>query len=114
MSKGQDHIGAAIAACEQITAGLSALGEHDWVAAADKRVSRAREAMEATVDRFFLRSRLCLPFAARCEEKATALAEAVANTSDTRATQVEDALIDLEKAVRTLDARSQMQDMSIT
>jgi len=113
MSKGQDHIRAALAACDQTRAKL-AQGEGNWVAAANDRLSRAREAMEATVDRFFLRSRLCLPFAARCEKTASALAEAVANASGTDTAPVEAALADLEKAVRTLDARSQMQDMSIT
>jgi hypothetical protein len=87
-----------------------------WRAEMGQRVSKAASALEGLQDRFFLRSRLCLPFAERCAKAAAALGDALTGMQAGEANDetFDDALAALEKAARALDSRSTMQGMAIT
>ena len=70
------------------------------------------------MDRFFLKTKMCLPFARRCEEAArtldAVLTEPNAQPASDAQQRLSAALEALEKAARTLDERSQMQGTVIT
>jgi hypothetical protein len=99
------------------------IGELDRVADGWKeetaaRLSSAASLLEAVMGRFFLKTRMCLPFARKCEEAArmldALLADVMAQPSSGAEQRLTAALDELEKATRTLDERSQMQGMAIT
>jgi hypothetical protein len=80
------------------------------------RLARVETVLAGMQDRFFLRSKLCLPFATRCEQEAKKLEQVLqgwtAEAHSSRA--VQDALKSLEQAVKLLDDRSGAQGMVIT
>jgi hypothetical protein len=115
MPKGPDHVEAALARIQSASAALDALAgvEDARKNAFRERLSAASALIEGTMDRYFLKTRVCLPFARKCEEAAAALDGLLAEP-DAKAEDLEAALDALEKAARTLDERSMMQGMAIT
>jgi hypothetical protein len=119
MSDGQAHVETALALCRSAKEDLSTFVESDqgWISETIARVEGTEATLEGLKDRFFVRSRLCLPFAARCLAEAQELEQAVQALqpdSDGQVAAVGAALSALEKAVRALDSRSAMQGMAIT
>ena len=88
-----------------------------WTGRYEGRMDVA-ETLENLKDRFFLRSKLCLPFAAKCARAAGEVERAIltlaASPGDTASQRLSEAIDALAKASRALDERSAMQDMAIT
>ena len=120
MPNGKEHAQVAMASCRAMVEGVSALSGADeaWRQDASSRLQGILSTLEGLQDRFFLRSKLCLPFAARCARGAEYLANllpALEGGADAQAPQrVSEALGALEQAVKLLDQRSSVQDMAIT
>ena len=120
MSEGQAHVAAALALIDGACGAVDALGgvEEDWKASAVARLGATKALLGAVTDRFFLKSRLCLPFARKCEDEAARLDALLAELGAAWAPDGQDrlaaALADLERAAKTLDERSQMRGMTIT
>lgn len=120
MSQGLEHVEATLALVQSASGSLSVLGgvDADWKALAATRLASTVALLEATKGRFFLKTRLCLPFAKRCEDEAkrlvAVLAEMGAQAAPEALERLNGALEALEKAVKTLDERSLMQGMAIT
>jgi hypothetical protein len=119
MSDGQTHVETTLALCRSAKQELSALAASDgaWVSEVIARLDSIEATLEGLKDRFFVRSRLCLPFAARCVAEAEKLEQAVKAQdleAESKAAALSTALSALEKAVRALDSRSAMQGMAIT
>ena len=114
MPKGPEYVETALEQIEGASKALSALAgvEEGWKSEAQKRLTSVAELLRGTMDRFFLKTRVCLPFARKCERAAGELAERVDEPASQQ--KLETALGALEKAARTLDERSMMQGMSIT
>ena len=120
MPKGTDHVGAAL---EGITSAQAKIGqlenvEEQWKGEAVARLDATDALLRGTVDRFFVKTRVCLPFARKCQDAATTLDALLDNCNALPAPEAEHrldpALEALEKAVRVLDERSLMQGMAIT
>ena len=120
MAKGQDHVQTAIRQCRAVSESLSefAGSEGVWVSDTQGRLDQMVDTLEGLKGRFFLRSKLCLPFAAKCaraagevERAARALSE---STDDTARQRLSEAIDALSRAAKALDERSAMQDMAIT
>ena len=86
--------------------------EEGWKSAAQERLASVADLLRGTTDRFFLKTRVCLPFARKCDEAAQVLGALLCESGDRE--KVPAALDALEKAARTLDERSLMQGMAIT
>ena len=120
MAQGVEHVEAALQLIESAADRMGKLGGLDerWRAAALARLTSAGTLLRATTDRFFLKTRLCLPFAAKCQEQAQALdallAELDAQLAPDGQERLDAALEALGRAARTLDERSLMQGMAIT
>ena len=119
MSKGQDHVAAALAICQSVAEQLGDSGlPQEARAEALARLGVAQGTLGEVTDRFFLRTKLCLPFAARCEEGAREVAEAlealVSHPDEGAEARLSNALATLEKAVAVLEERSAMRGMAIT
>jgi hypothetical protein len=114
MPTGPEHVDATVAKIENISTAIGALGvDPAWAAKTQQRLAAVVELLQGTTDRFFLKTRVCLPFARKCEQAASGLEELV-DAGDVPTDQLETALDALEKATRTLDERSMMQGMAIT
>ena len=132
MPQGPEHVEAALkliqSASDRLSAGtqfpkLEGVRE-DWRSEAVARLSSTAALLRATMDRFFLKTRLCLPFARRCEDEARKLDALLAELSAQPAAdaggncapaqRLNAALQALEQAAKTLDERSLMQGMAIT
>ena len=120
MPTGLDHVLAAIALCQRLIRGMSAL---QGVEDAPKqsltlRLEKVHCDLMMMQDRFFLRSKLCLPFAARCEQEARKLEGALGNLGASGGPEslhsFGGTLEALERAVKVLDDRSAAQGMVIT
>ncbi len=119
MPTGLDHVIATVALCQRLSQDLSAL---EGVEEARKqglllRLEWVRSSLAAMQERFFLRSKLCLPFAARCEQEARKLGGALAgqDAGGAASLQALDKTLEaLERAVKVLDDRSAAQGMVIT
>lgn len=120
LTPGEEYVLRAMALCHAVAAELSTLGALDaeWRTAGGERLGRIEGTLDQVKDRFILKSKVCLPFAARCAEQAGALDESLQSlrqTPDEEATVAFTAALEaLEKAVRTLDGRSDMRGMAIT
>ncbi len=126
MPNGPEHVEAALARIESASEALSALEsvEEGWKNESLERLTSVAELLRGTTDRFFLKTRVCLPFARKCDEAAQALNELLTELNAQPAAdaqpaavgqeQLSTALEALEKTARTLDERSMMQGMSIT
>lgn len=114
MPKGPEYVEATLGRIESISTAIGSLAgvEARWKAEAQGRLTAVAELLHGTSDRFFLKTRVCLPFARKCKEAANRL-EALVSEQGAQE-QLEDALNALEKAARTLDERSMMQGMAIT
>ena len=120
MPKGQDHVNTAIALCQSAEQSLDGTidAESEWKSATQTQLEDVAEALEGLKDRFFLRSKLCLPFAAKCARAASDVEKAVqalsASPDDAARQRLSEAIDALARAARALDERSAMQDMAIT
>jgi hypothetical protein len=114
MPKGPDYVEATLAKIERISTAIGGLAgvEEAWKADAAGRLAALVELLRGMDDRFFLKTRVCLPFARKCDQAADELQALVGQQGGPE--QLEAALVALEKAVRTLDERSMMQGMAIT
>lgn len=114
MPNGLDYVESTLGKFEGLSTGIGALNGADegWVADAQGRLAALAELLRGTTDRFFLKTRVCLPFARKCDEAAAGLEALVAGQGGQA--EIEAALVALEKAARTLDERSMMQGMAIT
>jgi len=113
MPKGPEYVEATLSKIEFLSASIGGLAdvEEGWKTDAQRRLAAVAELLRGTTDRFFLKTRVCLPFARKCEQAADGLA-ALVDEGDT--SKLEAGLSLLEKTARTLDERSMMQGMSIT
>lgn len=120
ISQGLEHVEAALALVQSASGSLNELGglNAEWRALAATRLASMVTLLEATKGRFFLKTRLCLPFAKRCEDEARGLVAVLAEMGTQAAPEAVERLNGtleaLEKAVKTLDERSLMQGMAIT
>ena len=116
MPTGIDHVEAALAYIERAREQAGALESVGAEAVA--RMEAAAALLQETKERFYLKTRVGVPFARRCEGAAQALAalltEQGAGAESDAQEQLDAALQALEKAVKTLDERSRMQGMAIT
>ena len=92
--------------------------EEGWKTEAEKRLACVQEVLDSIGEKFFLKTKLCLPFTSKCEEEARRLEEALqgldARPDGDAQQRITGALDALEKAVKALKSRSDMQGMSIT
>jgi hypothetical protein len=115
MPSGPEYVEATLAKVERASTEIGALAGADagWKTEAQERLAGVADLLRGTTDRFFLKTRVCLPFARKCDQAASEL-EALAGEQTPLEAALETALATLEKAARTLDERSMMQGMSIT
>jgi len=89
-----------------------------WRTESVARLNSITDLLSGAAERFYLKTKVCLPFARRCEEKARKLdgllAELSAQGSSDLQPRLAAAMEALTKAARTLDERSLMQGMAIT
>ena len=120
VSKGSEHVETALKLVRSASSTIGRLDgvEEGWKTEAVARLAASEALLSATADRFFLKTKVCLPFARKCEETASAMNALLAETSAQPAADAQQrltvALEALEKAARTLDERSQMRGMAIT
>jgi hypothetical protein len=120
MPQGLEHVETALVLIQSASDKMGKLDdvEEGWRTEAVARLTFTAALLRATTGRFFLKTRLCLPFAAKCEDEAKALdallAELGAQPAPDGQTRLDAALDALEKAAKTLDERSLMQGMAIT
>ena len=120
MSQGLEHVEAALKLVESACDRIGELGGVDdsWRAEAVSRLASVTDLLRATTDRFFLKTKVCLPFARRCEDEAKALdallVPLAAQPGVDGQGQVDGAVEAVERAAKTLDERSQMRGMTIT
>jgi hypothetical protein len=120
MPQGPEHVQEALKWMQNASTTISTLDglEEDWATGAVARLAAASELLQGTMDRFFLKTKVCTPFAQKCEAAAKALdallAELRAEPAADAQSRLDAALVALEKAARTLDERSLMQGMAIT
>jgi hypothetical protein len=120
MPQGVEHVETALRLIQSTADGIGGLGgvEEGWRTEAVARLTSNAELLRTTMDRFFLKSKLCLPFAGRCEQEAgkldALLSELRVRPAADGQQRLNAALEALEKAAKTLDERSRMQGMAIT
>ena len=114
MPNGLEHVEAALEHIKGASEAFDALAgvEEGWKSEALERLGSVADLLRGTTDRYFLKTRVCLPFARKCDQAAQALGALLAESSDLQALSA--ALETLEKTARTLDERSMMQGMAIT
>ena len=119
-SQGLEHVEQAL---ERIQSATDAVGKlsglnEDWRTDRLARLAATADLLRRTMDRFFLKTRMCLPFARKCAQAAekldAVLGELGAGPASDAQPRLTAALEALEKAARTLDERSLMQGMAIT
>jgi hypothetical protein len=121
MTPGEEHVLRTMELCRAIAAEVAALGalDQEWRSAIGERLGRIEGTLSQVKERFILKSKVCLPFAARCEEHARALegglpSLTMGTSSQDAVSAFSGALDALDKAVRTLDERTDMRGMAIT
>ena len=120
MPQGVEHVASALKLIESASDTIGKLDgvSESWSTEAMARLAAIADLLRDTTDRFFLKTRLCLPFAEKCETQAreleTLLAELSASSTSDGEARLNAALSALETAVKTLDERSLMQGMAIT
>ena len=120
MTPAEEHVQRTLELCRTIAADVAALGALDpeWRSATAEHLGRIEETLSQIKERFILKSKVCLPFAARCEEHARALEEGLQSLHQNPGGDAVDAfsgaLDALDKAVRTLNERTDMRGMAIT
>jgi hypothetical protein len=119
-ARGVAHVEAALEKVEHAADGIGGLDGVDeaWRKEAIGKLSAASDLLHATMDRFYLKTRACMPFAQRCEEQARRLDGLLAELGSPPPAgaepRLDTAIWDLVQAARTLDERSRMQGMAIT
>lgn len=120
MSKGQDQVQVALEICRNVSGGVRKLTavEEEWKAEAARRLECVQEVLDGVMDKFFLRTKLCVPFTSRCEKEARRLEETLggleAGPSENAQQGFNSALDALEKSAKALEDRSAMRGMAIT
>jgi len=120
MPQGVEHVEAALKSMQSAANAIGELGgaEEGWRTEAIARLTSTADLLRVTRDRFFLKSKLSLPFSDRCAQEALKLdalaAELRARPAADGPQRLNAALGALEKAAKTLDERSRMQGMAIT
>lgn len=120
MSQGQDQVRAALEICQDVSERVSGLVTLDetWRAESARRCADVQERLDAVMGTFFLRTKLSVPFSARCERAAKALQEMTVGLEENSDEQVQEgfdsALGAMEKAAKRLADRSTMRGMAIT
>jgi hypothetical protein len=117
MPQGPEYVLSAVKRIESASQKLGALDgvEPEWVKEAQERLTTIKATLRGLGDRFFLKTRVCLPFARKCAQAAQALDDLLDDPPATDVQSTLDAALDaLEKAARTLDERSMMEGMAIT
>ena len=120
MPQGLDHVESALKLVESASDTIGKLDgvKEGWKTEARARLTAITDLLRATRDRFFLKTRLCLPFARKCETTAqkldALLAELSARPAPDAETRLNAALDALDMAAKTLDERSLMQGITIT
>ena len=120
MSKGQEQVQVALGMCRDALEGVGKVVavEESWKTEVGRRLACVQEVLDGVMNKFFLKTKLCLPFTAKCEQNARALEETLRGLGprpDGDAQQrFMGALDALEKAVKALADRSTMQGMTIT
>lgn len=120
MSKGQDQVQAALSICRNAAEaldGASELGEA-WRGEAADRLQGVEELLEGVMPKFFLRTKLSIPFASRCQKAAEGLQGAL-DELDIRPhheaqENLTSALAALAKAAKALEDASDTEGMTIT
>jgi hypothetical protein len=118
--QGVAHVEAALELAGNASASIGELQgvDEDWRAEAMETLSGASDLLRGTLDRFYLKTKVCLPFSRRCQEQAQMLLDLLSGLEDPAPEGTEQRLqtaIDaLSQAARTLDERSLMQGMAIT
>ena len=120
ITPGEEQVLRALDICRRAAEAMTTLGGPDeaWRSGTAERLTRLQGTLDQVKDRFIIKSKVCLPFTARCAERAAALeaslqalgADGSAGATDAFAGDLDA----LEKAVRTLDGRSDMRGMAIT
>jgi hypothetical protein len=117
MPNGPEYVLSAVKRIESASDKLGALDgvAPEWEKGAQERLTAIKATLRGTWDRFFLKTRVCLPFARKCAEAAQALEDLLDDPPAADVQSTVDAALDaLEKAARTLDERSMMEGMAIT
>ena len=117
MAKGTEHVEVALKLVQSTadTIGKTDGVADDWKAGAVVRLGSIEDLLRVVMDRFFLKTRVCLPFARKCAKATEALTALLAGQQAAGDQERLSAAIEaLEKAARTLDERSIMQGMAIT
>ena len=120
MSQGQDQVHAALEICWSVSEGVGKLAavQGEWKAETAGRLQHVQEVLDGMRDKFFLRTKLCVPFTARCEKEAGRLGEALggleAVPGEDAQQGFDSALAALEKSAKALEDRSAMRGMAIT
>ena len=75
MSQGVEHVESALKLIESASGAMGRLEGVDksWRSGAVARLAATADLLRATRERFFLKTRLCLPFAGKCEATAQEL-----------------------------------------
>lgn len=120
MFGGQEQVQAVMSICRATASAVGGLTSLDQELKTDavSRLEAVQEALDGIMDRFFLRTKLCLPLTKKCGEAAKKLEEAVvelaAHPDEAAQHDFASALGSLEKAVKALVDRAAMRGMSIT
>lgn len=120
MSKGQEQTQAALEVCRKAAEAVDKAGdaEDEWNAERIGTLRRAQEALDRVMPKFFLKTKLCIPFTSRCEKAARRLDETLEELDGHPEHDVRErftiALDALQKAAKVLEDCSDMQGMSIT
>jgi hypothetical protein len=118
--QGVAHVEAALELAGQASESIGKLEGVDeaWRADALGKLGAATDLLRATLGRFYLKTKVCLPFARRCQEQAQALEDLLSELANPPPTggeqRLKTAIEALAQAARTLDERSLMQGMAIT
>ncbi len=124
--EGVAHVEAALELVGQAGERIGKLGgvEESWRAEAVGKLHAAGQLLRGTLDRFYLKTKVCVPFARRCEEGARAVDELLAEARGQQGVgeqrgadaqvRLTAAIDKLAQAARILDERSLMQGMAIT
>jgi hypothetical protein len=118
--QGVAHVEAALELAGNASTSIGKLEgvDESWRAEAAGTLGEASDLLRGTLDRFYLKTKVCLPFSRRCQEQARVLADLLSELGEPAPAGAEERLqtaIDaLAQAARTLDERSLMQGMAIT
>jgi len=120
MSQGLEQVEAALKRIERALDAIGELGgvQETWRSEATARLTATEALLRVVTDRFFLKTKVCVPFTGKCEKEAAnlagLLAELGAEPAPDGQERLDAALEALEQAAKTLNERSLMRGMAIT